>query len=58
MSSDDTVVESFADPHANAGDDERDALEDDVDVVKVGASRRVKINKKDIDEYGPSPNCP
>ena len=58
MSSDDTVVESFADLHANAGNDERDALKDDVEVVKVGASRRVKINKTDIDKYGPSPNCP
>ena len=57
MCADDTVVESFPDPHANAGDDERDALEDDV-VIRVSASRRVKINKRDIDKYGASPNCP
>ena len=56
-SPDDAEIEAFEDPHANAGDKLRDALEEDVS-AKIGDHRRTKINKRDIAEFEPSPQCP
>ena len=60
MSSDDTHVESFANPHANDGDEVRDGLDGEVGEVepKRSAQYRTRIFKADIDEFGPSPRCP
>ena len=59
MSSDDSVVESFSNPHANAGDAERDALDGEVAIDdRLSAHRRTKITKTDIARHGPSDNCP
>ena len=57
LSSDETVVETFENPHDNAGDEQRDAMEGEVE-VKHRASHRVAIQRSDIEEFGPSPNCP
>ena len=57
MCSDDSVVETFANPHANAGDEERDALEGEVE-VKQKANHRFGIRKSGIEEFGSTPSCP
>ena len=53
-SPDDAEIESFENPHANAGDKLRDTLEEDAS-AKIGDHRRTKIHKRDIDEFQPTP---
>ena len=57
-SPDDAEIEAFEDPHANAGDASfATHLEEDVS-AQIGDHRRTKINKRDIAELQPSPQCP
>ena len=56
-SPDDADIESFENPHANAGDGLRDSLEENAS-AKIGDHRRTKIHQKDIDDFKPSPQCP
>ena len=49
LSSDDTVVETFANPQDNAGDEQRDAMEGEVE-MRQRANHRVAIRKTDIEE--------
>ena len=55
--SDDHVIESFSKPHANAGDEARDALDGEGKVQSTG-KQRARLRKADLDEFGPSPHCP
>ena len=59
MCKDDTEVESFVNPHANAGDEARDALDGEGNPnAAMSAHRRTRIEKSDIEQFGPNRQCP
>ena len=52
LSADDSVVESFPNPHTNAGDAERDALDGEPGPGdNIAAHRRTKIKKSDLSSW-------
>ena len=54
LSLDDTGIESFEDPHANASEDKMEVPEGEIHDV---AKRRAQITKADLAEFGISGNC-